>query len=896
MTFPDYFNNHSNFCGFSFQGITTQLNKQGVEKKKIINMTNWKQINRENYKQFINPNHKGFAIITGKLSGITVFDFDDRDVYNQLVKEHPELTSCFTVETKNGFHIYFEYDKEIKTTTNGMTELAGIDIRNDDSIVFCPPTSYKKLNGETFEYEFKGGKIIQVPEYLKSGLKQFEMEGDETDEENEEVTKSNSVSSCEVLPSPLLDLNRKKELTKNYSQIDLWLENGDLNFLANSDSWDDWRDVMFCLKHTDDSVQMYEKFNTFSQINQTKYNPQDTLKLWTGAKIRKIKPLTIATLFKKIKDNKIKEKRANGQEFIHDQELIQLEGGFEEYQVATYLYKHYCFRPEETHFRKENQIIVSTGIKGKCQMWFSFNNGKWNGEKDGIIMREIISNEFHNKLIAYMDEFKSVDPEPDKEIIDKMTNLAKHCRKNVFKNTVMSELYDICKINDFEEKLDLNPNLLCCRNGIIDLKKKEFRPAAPNDMCSLSTNIDYDENLDDCVIASEIATFFEQLFPQESQRTYMLEHLASVLFGTTKNQSFNYYLGGGSNGKSLLIELMTEVLGDYKGTVPLPLVTQKRASIGGTSSEIVQLRGRRYAVIQEPKKGETLNDGVMKELTGGDPLTARALYKEAITFKPMFTLAICANIKMNINSNDHGVWRRIKLIEFGSKFVDHQRDVCEEDYTFLKNKNLCEKFNSWKKYLLRILVQIAFDKQGMVSDSVAVAAATERYRLSQDKIGQFIAEMIVPDTEKPVYVVKTVLSKVFKEWFESNYKYSIKSKELFDRLDEEYDSNAQKYVGFNLKDGYNEENEKEELIDRETMFQREFLEAFSITRDQNDFIPRTDIVEWSKEKGLAVKTSAAINNILKNRLKIDKDDNTQCRRKKINGTPVWCWFGVKKLP
>ena len=74
---------------------------------------------------------------------------------------------------------------------------------------------------------------------------------------------------------------------------------------------------------------------------------------------------------------------------------------------------------------------------------------------------------------------------------------------------------------------------------------------------------------------------------------YMFDHLASVLLGTLDNQTFNIYTGSGRNGKSCLVDLMSKVLGDYKGTVPT-LITQKRASIGSTSSEIVQLMGTRY--------------------------------------------------------------------------------------------------------------------------------------------------------------------------------------------------------------------------------------------------------------------------------------------------------------
>ena len=151
----------------------------------------------------------------------------------------------------------------------------------------------------------------------------------------------------------------------------------------------------------------------------------------------------------------------------------------------------------------------------------------------------------------------------------------------------------------------------------------------------------------------------------------MWDHLASTLIGTIENQTFNIYTGTGRNGKSKLVELMALVLGDYKGTVPITLITQKRNSIGGTSSEVVQLMGTRYAVMQEPSKGDKINEGIMKEITGGDPIQGRALFKDNITFTPQFKLAVCTNTLFDINSNDEGTWRRIRVVDFQAVSYTH---------------------------------------------------------------------------------------------------------------------------------------------------------------------------------------------------------------------------------
>ena len=138
----------------------------------------------------------------------------------------------------------------------------------------------------------------------------------------------------------------------------------------------------------------------------------------------------------------------------------------------------------------------------------------------------------------------------------------------------------------------------------------------------------------------------EQLFPCDQEygielREYMWEHLASTLLGTIENQTFNIYNGKGSNGKSKLVELMSLILGDYKSTVPLTLITQKRNNIGGTSSEVHNLIGTRFAVMQEPSKHEKINEGVMKELTGGDPIQFRDFFILIVLFFIYFNMVLC---------------------------------------------------------------------------------------------------------------------------------------------------------------------------------------------------------------------------------------------------------------
>lgn len=300
----------------------------------------------------------------------------------------------------------------------------------------------------------------------------------------------------------------------------------------------------------------------------------------------------------------------------------------------------------------------------------------------------------------------------------------------------------------------------------------------------------------------------EQLFPKPELCRYMWDHLASCLIGIKKEHVFNIYRGSGSNGKSILTDLMSHCLGDYKGTVPITLVTEKRNSIGGTSSEVIQLKGVRYAVMQEPSKDAVINEGIMKELTGGDPIQARALYSDSEIFIPQFTLAVCTNALFEIKSNDDGTWRRMKLVDFLAKFVSEGETHTDDTaYVFPKDKGLKEKLPQWASVFISMLVKRACETDGEVKDCPEVVAASNRYRQSQDCITGFIADKLVADDNS--YINKKTLNDVFKEWFQMNYgnRKPPKLSELVDVMVKRYGKlNAKgRWTGIKIKDDDNDD-------------------------------------------------------------------------------------------
>jgi P4 family phage/plasmid primase-like protien len=448
---------------------------------------------------------------------------------------------------------------------------------------------------------------------------------------------------------------------------------------------------------------------------------------------------------------------------------------------------------------KDDFVCVSI----RNSIWYEYTtNHRWYEIDSGNTLRLYISRDMHfiynNKIqenMVKLQTFEQGDPKGDK-LREQNNNLANICsmlKRTNSKNNIMREAKEIFYDSSFIEKLDQNPYLLCFNNYVIDFKQMTHRKGQPDDYISKCTNIDYVklDRVKHAKTIKEIEEFMNQLFPEKELRDYMWEHLASCLIGTTSNQTFNIYKGTGRNGKSKLVELMGKGMGTYKGTVPITLITQKRNTIGSTSSEVAQLMGVRYAVMQEMSKGDKMNEGIMKEITGGDPIQARALFKDTVTFIPQFKLVVATNVDFDDTSNDDGTWRRLRYVDFKSKFLENPygdeikfpRSQCP--YQFPLDKNLETKFETWAPVFMAMLVDLAYKTNGIVKDCKIVLANSEQHRDKLDYFTEFAKDRI--KAKEGGKIKKTEVMEDFKKWYLVNHgKGGPKGREITEFMDNRY--------------------------------------------------------------------------------------------------------------
>lgn len=397
---------------------------------------------------------------------------------------------------------------------------------------------------------------------------------------------------------------------------------------------------------------------------------------------------------------------------------------------------------------------VSVGTKN--DRWFEFRNHRWVETGRGVSLKKKIGNEVLNEYLKLINYYNSsaIDQhdEHKDQYLDRskgLTEITYKLRDITFKNKLMAECEIMFYDETFLNKLDSNPDLVGFTNGIYDLSKDEFREGRPEDYISITTGYAYlDFDKDDEIIKA-IYTFLNQVFVDPhgkyELRDYVMKILASCLEGRNKQEEFYVLTGVGGNGKSKLMALFDMAMGDYTSKIPISVLTSNVDVAPNASNEAVaRLKGRRSISTQEPGEGKRFNINILKDWTGGEKITVRKNYGEQFEFKANFKILFSCNNRPSLPPDDGGVWRRIVVIEFLSRFIDNPDP--NNPYEHLRDYNLEEKMALWKEAFMWLLIQYY---RGVRAEPPkkpeCVSRATENYQKENDAIQEFVDERVVAD-------------------------------------------------------------------------------------------------------------------------------------------------------
>jgi putative DNA primase/helicase len=293
-----------------------------------------------------------------------------------------------------------------------------------------------------------------------------------------------------------------------------------------------------------------------------------------------------------------------------------------------------------------------------------------------------------------------------------------------------------------------DPSLLGVENGVVDLKTGELLPGTPEQMIYLHTRVPYNPDAQ----APRWERFIQEIFAGDPDLIrFVHKALGLSLTGLTKEQVFFLCYGGGANGKSTMLETVRNVLGDYGMNARIETFISKGPS-GNNSipNDIMEMKGRRFVLANEPHSTAILNEARLKDLTGGGNTRARLLNKNEEEFTPVVKIWISFNKKPNVRDESDGFWRRVRFIPFNVKFAGDKRDVNIQD-------DLAREHEGILAWLVRGAVE--YYKDGLVAPA-KVLASTEEYRAESDLFGQFITDSL----KAGKYVAKKDIKAAYQEW------------------------------------------------------------------------------------------------------------------------------------
>lgn len=496
--------------------------------------------------------------------------------------------------------------------------------------------------------------------------------------------------------------------------------------------------------------------------------------------------------------------------------------------ISTNLHDYIREDVEPTHFhvaklmKKKYGSNYVASVNPSSTEWYKYDEdiNMWKHLNQGIELRTKISTEVacdiqeaKKKVMSGMCANKATND----YLMTKQQALHKvegSLYTNGFTEGVMKMAAQQFYEEDFMDKLNMNPLLFGCRNGVLELRTKGadgkehvvFRQGRPEDYVSFLAGQNYPDSEPINYIPYDaadprqlqIADFLTKLFPNAELRRYTLRLLASCLEGNNREQCYYTFIGVGSNGKSKIVELMRLTLGDYQTSMQSTVLTRKRPESGSANPDIMATKCRRFIYMQEPDDKEPINTSRMKQFSGEDIIEARALYGDQQKFRMMGKIAMMCNRLPPVNSMDQGTWRRIRVIPFESKFVgaDHPELLLKKPNTFLRDLELDEKLRSWREPFLSLLVhtyETEYIPFGLHPIPDIVLRASNKYKESFDVYARFkverVREPVTPEEHlecrsAPIDTKK--INAIVGRWKKDNRIENFSAVDVITRLGDEY--------------------------------------------------------------------------------------------------------------
>lgn len=305
------------------------------------------------------------------------------------------------------------------------------------------------------------------------------------------------------------------------------------------------------------------------------------------------------------------------------------------------------------------------------------------------------------------------------------------------------------------ETLDASPFLLNFINGTVDLRDGKLRPARLEDRITKMVPLDFDPTATCPHWEAALEGIFAKDPDPKASAAAFQRLIGYGIVGDTRERVIAVLHGGGRNGKSTVLETIANVLGlDYVRAARADILLEHKVRAGSATPELAALRGTRIVTLAETGEDQRMNEGLVKQLTGGDTISARGIYKDVINFRPEFLPILATNHRPRILGRDEAIWDRLVYVPFLRRFVleSEDPDAPVEDRADLQLKDkLAAEYAGIAAWVVRGAVEwwadIARGKSSGLSMPAHWRAAKADYRKQENSVGRFVDEECVQDRD-----------------------------------------------------------------------------------------------------------------------------------------------------
>lgn len=445
-------------------------------------------------------------------------------------------------------------------------------------------------------------------------------------------------------------------------------------------------------------------------------------------------------------------------------------------------YKSYSFDDTGNAERFIDRFGDTVLFNYTAKKWMYFDGRRWCPDDLGEAKR--MADEIAEEALHGLDEYLE-HTTPGTDLDDAAKEYLRHVKTMRSSRSKIAMLTESQHLRPtVEMAFDRNENLLCVVNGTIDLLKGSLLPHDRAHMISKISTTEYTDKRDHPLWDR----FLNDIFSGDKELIqYIQKAVGYSLTGSTVEHCAFFCYGTGRNGKSTFLDIISEMMGDYAINIQPETIMIRQAQAGPTS-DVARMKGARFVTTVEPNEGARLNEGMLKQLTGGDKVTAAKKYEDEFEFKPEFKLWMATNHKPTIRGTDLGIWSRIRLIPFKVQIPDERID-----------RNLKFKLREEMPGILAWAVAgcLLWRREGLKIPA-SVREASKEYRGEMDVLSSFIEECC----EETGEIDANTLYRAYSDWAREGNEYEMSStrfgREMGNRYEKRRTSRGYQYAGVRL--------------------------------------------------------------------------------------------------